>query len=94
MQNTRKIISEKEFKRRVKTKLMQVNKNINEDDLYFSCTLRGYYITYMPNYPETSAADFIIYQDLNGSISLDGNLNSLVPTIAKYEDIIDFEDRL
>lgn len=90
----RKIIGAKDFKRRVKAKLMQVDKNIKDDDLYFSQTVRGYYMEYKPNYPQKSNGDFIVYQDLNGSISVYGNMDAIVPTIEKYEDIDDFEDNL
>lgn len=88
------VIGAKEFKQRVKGKLMQINRDIKEDDLYFSQTASGYYVEYKPNYPERSNGDFIIYQDLNGSISVYGNLEALVPTINKYEDIEDFEKNL
>lgn len=87
-------IGAKEFKNRVKTKLMQIDENIKEDDLYFSQTVTGYYMEYKPEYPNRSNADFIVYQDLNGSISVHGNMSALVPTIEKYEDINDFEQRL
>ena len=90
----RKIIGAKDFKRRVKAKLMQVDKNIKDDDLYFSQTVRGYYMEYKPNYPQKSNGDFIVYQDLNGSISVYGNMDAIVLTIEKYEDIDDFEDNL
>lgn len=94
MADLRNVIGEKEFKQRVKTKLMQIDENIKEDDLYFSQTSRGYYLEYKPNYPEKSNGDFIVYQDLNGSISVHGNMDALVPTINKYEDINDFESNL
>lgn len=87
-------IGAKEFKNRVKTKLMQIDGNIKEDDLYFSQTVTGYCMEYKPEYPNRSNADFIIYQDLNGSISVHGNMLALVPTIKRYEDINDFEQRL
>lgn len=94
MADLRNIIGAKEFKQRVKAKLMQIDENIKEDDLYFSQTARGYYMEYKPNYPEKSNGDFIVYQDLNGSISIHGNMDALVPTINKYEDINDFEENL
>jgi len=94
MADLRNIIGAKEFKQRVKTKLMQIDGNIKEDDLYFSQTARGYYMEYKPNYPERSNGDFIVYQDLNGSISVHGNMDALVPTIKKYEDIKVFEKNL
>jgi hypothetical protein len=84
-------IGAKEFKNRVKTKLTESNKDINPDDLYFSQTASGYYIEYKPKYPNRSDADFIVYQDLAGSISVHGNMNALVPTIQHYENIYDFE---
>ena len=94
MADLRNNIGAKEFQHRVKGKLMQIDENIKEDDLYFSQTVRGYYMEYKPNYPEKSNGDFIVYQDLNGSISVHGNMDALVPTINKYEDINDFEKNL
>ncbi len=73
---------------------MQLNKDIKDDDLYFSQTERGYYMEYKPNYLEESNADIIIYQDLNGSISLYGNRGAVVPVTKIYENINDFEDNL
>lgn len=90
----RNVIGAKEFKKRVCNKLKEIDGNIQDDDLYFSQTVAGYYMEYKPKYPEKSAADFIIYQDLNGSMSVHGNLEALVPTIQKYEDIEDFEKNL
>ena len=87
-------IGAKEFKSRVKTKLIESNKDINPDDLYFSQTTSGYYIEYKPEYPNRSNADFIIYQDLAGSISVHGNMNALVPTFHHYDNIDDFEHSL
>lgn len=49
---------------------------------------------YKPNYLEESNADIIIYQDLNGSISLYGNRGAVVPVTKIYENINDFEDNL
>ena len=86
-------IGAKEFKNRVKTTLMKIDENIKEDDLYFSQTTSGYYIEYKPEYPNRSNADFIVYQDLAGSISVHGNMSALVPTIKHYEDINDFEHK-
>lgn len=94
MSDLRNVIGAKEFKQRVKTKLMQIDGNIKEDDLYFSQTTTGYYMEYKPYYPEKSNGDFIVSQDLNGSISVHGNMDALVPTINKYEDISDFEKNL
>lgn len=87
-------VGAKEFKNRVKTTLMKIDGTIKEDDLYFSQTTSGYYIEYKPKYPDRSNADFIVYQDLAGSISVHGNMLALVPTIEHYEDINDFEQKL
>ena len=87
-------IGAKEFKERVTAKLKQVDANIKDDDLYFSQTVTGSYMEYKPEYPNRSTAGFIVYQDLNGSISVHGNMTALVPTIEKYEDINDFEKNL
>jgi len=94
MSELRNVIGAKEFKDRVKEKLIQIDGNINEADLYFSQTVSGYYMEYRPKYPERSNGDFIVYQDLNGSISVHGNMDALVPTINKYESIEDFEKNL
>lgn len=94
MSELRNVIGAKEFKQRVINKLKAVDKNIKEDDLYFSQTITGYYMEYKPNYPERSNGDFVVCQDLNGSISVHGNLEALVPTINHYENIADFEKQL
>jgi hypothetical protein len=84
-------IGASEFKSRVISKLTQIDPSINAEDLYFSQTTNGYYIEYRPKYPESSPADFIVYQDLAGSISVHGNMSAIVPTIHQYENIEDFE---
>lgn len=94
MEIFKSIIGAEEFKQRVKTKVMRIDENIKEKDLYFSQTTGGYYMEYRPNYPDRSNGDFIVYQDLNGSISVHGNMDAPVPTINKYEDIDDFEENL
>lgn len=94
MSDLRNVIGAKEFKKRVKAKLIQINNDIKEEDLYFSQTTSGYYMEYKPNYPNRSNGDFIVYQDLSGSISVYGNMNAIVPTIEKYENISDFEKNL
>ena len=67
------------------------NPEISAEDLYFSQTQRGYYAEYRPAFPNETPADFIVYQDLNGSVSLHGNFGAMVPTIEKFEDLTDFE---
>lgn len=94
MSDLRSVIGAKEFKQRVKAKLIQINNDIKEEDLYFSQTTLGYYMEYKPNYPYRSNGDFIVYQDLAGSISVHGNMDAIVPTIEKYENIADFEENL
>lgn len=94
MSDLRNVIGAKEFKKRVKAKLIQINNDIKEEDLYFSQTTSAYYMEYKPNYPNRSNGDFIVYQDLAGSISVYGNMNAIVPTIEKYENISDFEKNL
>ena len=94
MSELRKIIGAKEFKQRVINKLKAIDESIKEDDLYFSQTATGYYMDYKPKYPESSNGDFIVSQDLNGSISVYGNMEALVPTVIHYEDIADFENRI
>ena len=87
-------IGSKEFRNRVKATLIKVDGNTKEDDLYFSQTASGYYIEYKPEYPNRSNADFIVYQDLAGSVSVHRNMLALVPTIEHYEDIEDFERKM
>ena len=70
------------------------NPEISAEDLYFSQTQRGYYAEYRPAYPNETSADFIVYQDLNGSASLYGNFGALVPTKRIFEDMMDFETSL
>ena len=48
MSELRNVIGAKEFKNRVKTKLMQINEDIKEKDLYFTQTVSGYYMEYKP----------------------------------------------
>ena len=87
-------IGAKEFKERVIAKLKQIDANIKDDDLYFNQTTRSYYIDYKPKYPNNSDADFMVGQDLEGYISIHGNLYSSVPTIRRFVDINDFEENL
>ena len=94
MSELRNVIGEKEFRQRVINKLKSVDESIKENDLYFSQTATGYCLDYRPKYPEKTNGDFIVCQDLNGSISVHGNMDALVPTINNYEDIEDFEERL
>lgn len=88
------VIGSKEFQQRVPAKLMQVDKNIKKEDLYFSQTATHYSLAYKPNYPENNNGDFIVYQNVNGALSVHGNLYALVPTIKGFEDINDFEKNL
>ena len=94
MKNLRDVIGTKEFRNRVSESVKKVDESISDDDLYFSQMRNGYSLAYMPCYPETSNADFIVYQDLDGSIRLDGNLYSMIPTIRKFKNIDDFERNL
>lgn len=94
MSDLREVAGAKEFAKRVKSILMCTDENIKEDDLYFSQTAFDYCVKYKPNYPESSNGDLVVYQNLNGSISVYGNLLSLVPTILRFNDIDDFERSL
>lgn len=86
---------EKEFRERATVKLLQIDKNIKKDDLYFGSFASGYSLGYRPCYPETSNADFDVWCDIiNGTIKVYGNLRSLVPTIREYKSIDDFEINL
>ena len=53
----------------------------------------GYYLEYKPEYPDESKKDFVVHQDLNGSITVD-RLNEDGEIVLKhYENIDDFEKR-
>lgn len=88
------MIGSKEFRKRVTTKLLQVSGNIKEGDLIFSQSILGYRIAYRPCYPESSNGDFDVWQETDGTITVRGNFQALIPTINKYKDIEDFETRL
>lgn len=85
-------IGAKEFRSRIKRKVQKINNSIKEDDLYFSQTLGGYYLSYQPNYPNSSRKDFIIAQDLAGSITVDGNQYSIFGHgLKSFNNIDEFE---
>lgn len=67
------------------------NPEISAEDLYFSQTKCGYYAEYRPAFPNETPADFIVYQDLNGSVSLYCNFGALIPTKSIFENLTDFE---
>ncbi len=85
-------VGAKEFKRRIVEKIKQIDNAVQDDDLYFSQTARGYYLGYVPDYPDSSERDLIVYQDLNGSISVHGNEKSFYPGVSSFEDIFAFEN--
>lgn len=92
--NVNRVVSAKEFEKRVKAKLCQISINIKDDAFRVSQTETGCYIEYKPNYPEVSSRDFIISQDLNGSISVYGNSTAIVTPCNHFENIDDFENTL
>jgi hypothetical protein len=94
MSDLKNTIGAKEFKQRVKEKLMQKDKSIKEDDLYFSYGRSDYYMEYKPGYPEKTDKDFLVQQDLSGTILVRGSENAAVPETGEYADIDDFEERL
>lgn len=83
-------IGTKEFKNRVYKKIKTINKNINDDDLYFSQMLDGYSMAYKPKYPNTSKKDFCIYSDIFGNITVSGNLKTITG-VNRFESLGDFE---
>lgn len=93
MLKTRKTIKAKEFRKRVAAKLKSINNQIQEENLYFSCMSGEFYLEYRPKYPEKSNRDFLIHQDLNGSITVDGNDEKGGITLAFYENIEEFEEK-
>ena len=83
----------KEFQRQTIKTLREFDNDITEADLYFAQTLTGYSVAYKPNYPDTSAADFSLHQNLDGTLTLYGNGDALVPTIQEYASFEDFEQK-
>lgn len=93
MTTPRNFVSAREFRQRVKAKLMQT-KNIKEEDLYFATMLDTYYVDYKPAYPKKSNRSFTVCMNwINGSIAVYGNPDAPVPTISHYKDLEDFESR-
>lgn len=87
-----------EFRKRVKAKLIQVNSDIKEEDLYFSQTATLYILYYKPKYPEKTSIDFTVYQDIiSGEIFLHGD-EIFLPTIKRemryFDSLTDFENQL
>lgn len=75
--------------------LISKNKEIKAEDLYFTQTLTQYSLLYMPKYPEKTAADFVVYQDIfDGTMSLHSNLDAMIPTIRHFEDMSNFNFKL
>ena len=88
--------SVKEFKKRVTVKLLNINNEIKEEDLYFDQSADLYTIEYKPNFPDKSNGDFMICQKiLNEEISVYGNYSALIiPTIRHFKNLDDFEENL
>ncbi len=87
-------IGAKEFQRRVKAKLQQIDGNIKEEDLYFSQTATSYSMDYKPKYPIRDNADFMVYQDWEGHVIVYGNLYAGAPVSRRFTNINDFEENL
>ena len=83
-----------EFKSRVIDILLAKNNELRESGFRLSEEQSGYYLVYRPLYPNESPADFIVHMDLNGCVSVHGNLQAMVPTIEKFENLGDFEKHL
>lgn len=88
--------SVKEFKKRVTEKLLNINNEIKEEDLYFNYSVNSYTIEYKPNYPNKNNGDFMVSQKIfNDEISIYGNYSTLtVPTIRRFKNLDDFEENL
>lgn len=84
---------EGEFKRRVVEKLKSVDSTIEDDDFHYSYLMSGYYLEYKPEYPDESEKDFVVHQDLNGSITVDRFVRDGEISLKYYEDIADFENK-
>ena len=87
-------VSESVFKSRVVKKILSLNNEVKEQDFRYSKTDWGYYLEYRPLFPNESPADFIVFMDLVGCMSVHGNLQAMVPTIEHYESLGDFEQKL
>jgi hypothetical protein len=75
--------------------LISKNKEIKVEDLYLNQTLMYYSLSYMPKYPEKTAADFVVYRNVfDGTMSLYSNLDAMIPTIRHFENMSDFNLRL
>lgn len=75
--------------------LISKNKEIKAEDLYFTQTLMQYSLSYKPKYPEKTAADFVVYQNIfDGTMSLYSNSNAMIPTIRYFENMSDFNLKL
>jgi hypothetical protein len=62
----------------------------DEKQLSFEITKDKFYANYRPKYPEESAADMtVIVNHWNGTGEIRGNLQSLIPTIKKYNNLRD-----
>lgn len=90
--------SVKEFKKRVTEKLLNINNEIKEEDLYFDQSADLYTIEYKPDYPNKSNGDFMICQQIfneKGKVSVYGNYSALIfPTIRHFKNLDDFEENL
>lgn len=84
---------EKSFKKRVIEKIKSIDNTIDEDLFHYSYLASGYYLEYKPEYPDESEKDFVVHQDLNGSITVDGFVRDGEISLECYEDIADFENR-
>ena len=73
-EESQKVIGAKEFRKRIKAKLKSSNPEIDVEDLYFSQLCIGYTIAYKPNYPDSSAADFIT-KSKKTPASISGEMN-------------------
>lgn len=83
---------EKTFQKRVIEKIKSTEE-VDEDEFHYSYLPSGYYLEYKPEYPDESKKDFVVHQDLNGSITVD-RLNEDGEIVLKhYENIDDFEKR-
>ena len=94
MSDLRKVIGAKVFRNRVSARIKAIDKNIKDDDLYFTQTQNGYSLAYLPDYPENNKVDFVVFQNLDGTIEMNRNLYALIPTIRKFKDIYDFENNI
>lgn len=67
----------------------------DKENSYFNCGNDWWSVAYLPKYPESTAADVIIYGNPSQHrFSITGNLQSMIPTIIRFNTFGDLCDYL